>query len=143
MKPGRELDARIEVEVMGRPGEWHDKVRINGTWVDVTTWIPDYATAADPPKGSYAGTRPPAYSTSIVAAWEVIEKLLALGAAASLFSHECLPGFAGTVLGDVRWSVEVVPDGNKPRPITTSSAEADTAPEAICLAALNAVGVTP
>lgn len=75
MVAGRELDAKIEVEIMGRPGAWHDRVRINDKWVDIVTWVPDYSSPENPPAGSYAGSKPQPYSTSIAAAWQVVEKL--------------------------------------------------------------------
>ena len=133
MNAGRELDALVAEKVM----DWEVDGAVVGI-PQVKVHFPGFDTPSHwpPPMTDQGHRHCHRFSTDIAAAWEVVEKLISLGAAVSLFSHEVLPGYAGTVLGDVLWSVEVVPDGNKPRPITTSSSEAVTAPHAICLAAL-------
>jgi len=104
-KAGRELDRAIAEKVMGRKVTWD---------------APDVLLPGPPDNDA------PNYSTSIDAAWEVVEKLrpefdVVLECVTSEFNcHINKPGRVGT------------PDHNHVR--------ADTAPMAICLAALKAVG---
>lgn len=113
MNPGRELDALIAEKVLG-----HELGRFgHGDAIEIITYGPHFIPI-------------PRYSTSIEAAWEVVEKL-------DLFGCKDLPGYgpiwyvlgkntAGWVIADTRdmgWSVE-----------------GDTAPHAICVAALKAIG---
>ena len=115
----RELDALVAEKVMG----WWQRTHPEGLWVD---W--------HRPSGHYADAVP-AFSTDIAAAWEVVEKI-----------HEnCGPN---------RWCFRLEDVGQATnRPIgaywcatfekysTYYSATELTAPEAICRAALAAVGV--
>jgi len=132
LKAGRELDALVAEKVMG----WHDPQdpEWNG-WKDcgLLIWQDSMIRPRDkPPVNSKAGwmaygvvDRVPAFSTDIAAAWEVVEKLhqrfptihLSLGAP----NQRWYCSFFGTV--DDKGS----------------ALEADTAPLAICLAALKAV----
>jgi hypothetical protein len=71
----------------------------------------------------------PRYSTDIAAAWEVVEKLTA--------DHEFR--FQADYYGPFVQFIRYAEDKNGDHPDYSSSA--DTAPHAICLAALKAVGV--
>lgn len=96
MKPGRELDALVANKVMGFQTDPRFKV----------------------------GDECPHFSTSIEAAWAVVEKLLP-----RLISLRWCDG----------WEVnEFLPEEKE----TYLLGESDTAPHAICLAALAAVGYT-
>lgn len=113
MKPGRELDALVAEKVMG-----------------------DYISDREGEPGSWRGpdfTPLPQYSTDISAAWEVVEKII------NHSDYVCwelssewkgdgaksdYPFYARFCLGN----------GDK-------TAGADTAPHAICIAALKVVGV--
>lgn len=99
MKPGRELDALVAEKVMGetRPRVWGT---IN------------------------AGIRP--YSTSIEAAWQVVERIKSLHGRTFSVTFDGSGWVAGYDLG-LEWGMGV-PVG-------------ETAPHAIALAALKAVGV--
>lgn len=82
------------------------------------------------------GTREVApYSTSIAAAWEVVEKLRDNGL------HVCISSDAV----DEEWEVEVwrpEEDNEYGQVMVGTPGYADTAPHAICLAALSAVGAS-
>jgi hypothetical protein len=105
MNPGRELDALVAEKVMG----CHN---VNGQ-----LYPPDFSG-----HGIHLAIVAPHYSTSIAAAWKVVEKLennfVALSALGSGFRVEMKAFVTATVYG-----------------------EADTAAHAICLAALKAVGL--
>jgi hypothetical protein len=113
MKPGRELDAEVETKVFGHTLTW-ESTGERGNKV---------------PFWSNGGTPCPVrfYSTDIAAAMEVVEKFYSfwLQRTPSLKGLWCA-GFAGTPHGTVVSSV--------------GEAFAETAPHAICLAALKAVG---
>lgn len=82
----------------------------------------------------------PAHSTSISAAWEVVEKLRALG----WFVHIDNVGFNNEDEGQWRVFVQwFSDDDDNPRDGESHVSDADTAPEAICKAALLAVGALP
>ena len=138
MVAGRELDGRIECEIMERPGAWHPWVQINGRWIDIETWIPDYASLEDPPKGSHAGSTPRSYSTSIAAAWEVVEKLKADGWDIHLDSV----GFNNDIEGEWRTFFNYDAEGVAARQHHVYE-DGDTAAESICKCALAAVGIPP
>lgn len=119
MKPGRELDALVAEKVMGwrahSPG-YPSLVDINGV---PTGWL----ASGQGSQGDDPDFRP---STDIAAAWEVVERL-----GGNMFQlhydtrygHENKTGWA------------VILDG------VVMCGFADTAPHAICLAALKAAGV--
>jgi len=116
---GRELDALVAEKVMG---------------LSITTW----GDPNSPIVGYDKFTRDlPHYSTSISAAWEVVEKLIMIGSNVGHtwtmeYDLEDLAwdvGYKGWDY-DTGWSWEMVD-----WPVT-----APTAPHAICLAALKAVG---
>lgn len=113
MNPGRELDALVAEKVMGL------KV-IDGLWVRPgTAWHPAH--------GQFdmnTQTHLLRYSTDIAAAWEVLEQS---GLLDLYFLYK---------RGD-QWAIG---ETNGVNDATTPLAEAPTAPHAICLAALKAVG---
>lgn len=121
MSDSRELDARVAVEVMA----WRlDATRQSGS--PVTNKHGDL-------RGIYT-TPVPAYSTDIRAAWEVVEKMASDGWTLDLqwkgegreFSHTAEASFT-------RWNGADRQMGHS---------FSDTAPTAICLAALKAKGET-
>lgn len=117
MKPGRELDVLVATHVM----RWHEYVDSNPKEV-----IRTQGDTADHPCakcGSYYGHGIKPYSTDIAAAWEVVEKI------GTEFAIERWPDYKG---GIIRASFNRQHEWSK----------AVTAPHAICLAALKAVGVT-
>jgi hypothetical protein len=83
----------------------------------------------------------PAYSTDIAAAWEVVEKVWATLPKTGYGTFRALLHRRDP---DGRWICEFAPNAHGDWR-THATAEADTAPLAICLAALRAVGaeVTP
>lgn len=111
MKPGRELDALIAEKVMGRPTE-----RYAGAVVF----------SVDP--NSIQGVYPldyivPHYSTDIAAAWEVVEKVYDWNFRLERFEGLSKDYYGAQFFLNGEWHY----------------GEADTAPLAICLAALKAV----
>ena len=111
MNAGRELDALIAEKVMGLAG-----VRDGKSWLYGDNWTYHK-------KGVLCLV--PHYSTQIADAWQVVEKMKEHGAD----EHNGI-----TIMYDEnRWYVEF------PLP-SWEYAEAPTAPLAICLAALKAVG---
>ena len=115
MKAGRELDAAVAEEVMGLR--------------DVKTVPLKYQGKARQPGLCHGPQHDtvPHYSTDIEAAWEVVERVVNLG---------WLPTLGrGWSCGRGAWCFEIVKGKDD-----LERAMADSAPEAICLAALKAVG---
>lgn len=136
MQAGRELDAVVAERVMGRRA----------------TMLPTSLSEADPHVVDYSISRGfsrcPSYSTSIAAAWEVVEKLRAEGRRLNLFQDDRrrwgpnpytkmihLPGEAEHE-HDV-WLC-IFDDGSG-----GVNSMAESAPHAICLAALAALASVP
>ena len=118
MKPGRSLDKEVHQEVFGVP--LVESVCENLAWVD------------EPRPYTRKGKRSvhvPHYSTSIEAAWEVVEKLCEHGC--TVFTEYTADEEDGCAL------VDVDPETGE----EVLHAVADTIPHAICLAALKACGV--
>jgi len=121
---GRELDALVAERVMGHPGRFVERVNINDRWWDRTTWLPWEEEPEKPHGGTAVGQMPPRYSTDIETAWKVVERLRT----------------------DWRFLFQETP-GRKWRAMFSSHRrqeawfmdDADTAPLAICRAALKAV----
>lgn len=118
MKPGKELDALIAEKVMGLEvvrTEWKRKSGASGV----------YYTIGEPSWDDYAGDMQlgnavPLYSEDISAAWEVVEKL------------DLLNGYTlGRYGFNGRWSV--IDDSE------CAVVFGESAPHAICLAALKAI----
>ncbi len=132
MNAGRELDALIAEKVMGLcVHEWE--------YTTLDEFMDDWMAKCDKCNIETSGgsremcpasghTQP--YSTDIAAAWTVVEKLrCAWDFSLQVFAEEGGTGACFTVMGETFRS-----DGSH-----MFSAEADTAPLAICLAALKAV----
>lgn len=124
MKPGRELDALIAEKVMGyKRIDFKDLKHLENEdsphiWVD--------------PDGFKHGCSPP-FSTSIEAAWEVVEKLQSNGG--FVFEFKSSEKFVQAVFNHLLPTPETLWRGS------TVWTEKVTAPHAICLAALKALGV--
>ena len=114
-KAGRALDALIAEKVMGQTIEW-----IGGD--------PFLTNLIYEGRGGSYSTNAPRYSTDIAAAWEVVEKL------GDMSVHHFYDPTLEEWFYHVAWRS---PDGIEHH----CSAEANTAPYAICLAALKAVRV--
>lgn len=115
--PGRELDAEIAVKVMGL--------------VPCDAWRWQYIPGA---VAQLSVGGPPCYSTDIAAAWLVVEKLKKYGRVLQLtqITARDRPWW---------WEAEfycVAAEGEEPKEDSLGSAP--TAPHAICLAALAAIG---
>ena len=116
LSPGRELDAAVATKVIG----WHD-----------VKWQPIANAFGEKVLDEYAGHPPndllknaiiPRYSTSIQAAWDVLEKMKATATFAAVVSGKGAPWVCKINLG-----VKFVEE------------KADAAPLAICAAALKAL----
>jgi len=119
MPAGRELDTLVAERVMG----WSPPRK-----PDQYTW--------QAPSGWRGGVEQiPAYSTSIAAAWEVVDKLAESGKLCCLTIDKL--GFPGE-----EWRVFFQWDVSDDR-MEMPYADAPTAPHAICLAALAAVEAAP
>lgn len=115
MKAGRELDALVAEKVFGMH-------RHPGCDLDDHLRAECYGTGTEEGYGPVVD-----YSTDSAAAWQVVEKLTEL----HVVSVSCML--------NKRWRCEVVQAHSQRQ--TPVNAIADTAPLAICLAALKAVGV--
>jgi hypothetical protein len=116
MNPGRELDALIAEKVMGIK---MPAIPINGA---------TYQEWAAISKASHEAVSPPCYSTEIAAAWQVVEKI-----------KDMVKGTDGTF--KIQWCepVWICYWDHEDFLSNPGYAQADTAPHAICLAALKAV----
>lgn len=118
MVAGRELgalDRQIAKEIFG----WHEGMRWNDDPREWEHWGSDE-------DGSICA-RCPAYSTSIAAAWEVVEYMRKMDEWAFTLGTDTAGDWDATF-----WEGDTFHD-----------ATADTAPASICLAALKAVGALP
>lgn len=126
MNPGRELDTLVAEKVLE-----HTVKEYAITWDSGYTQTQLYLDEV------YAGNEMPAYSTDIAAAWQVVERLTARGHSLGI-KHEPLSQIAH------------LPPSPDDRVVpwkcwfnNASSQWVETAPHAICLAALAAVGASP
>jgi hypothetical protein len=78
----------------------------------------------------------PCYSTDIAAAWEVVEKMAEITYAAHVL---CKIEYKQHVIGSNSWEVKMSTKIGVTPPRNDERAEAETAPLAICRAALKAV----
>ena len=122
MTPGPELDALVAEKVMGIAGdcpgdqnEWHSGWQCDTCW-NTGMWGEDFTHAFKP------------YSASIAAAWEVVEKLATLLPDGDIHIER--------LDGEV-WGVGTCHEASGWKGFISGK----TAPHAICLAALKAVGV--
>ena len=132
----REIDTRVAVEVMG--ARWEDRTP-KGRKKELLMIGGRGAAYDDGTEIHYYGTvgreTLPHYSTSIADAWLVVEKMRGLGwwlRLSSPFQDGSLWNAGFTPAGTTGWNG--TPDHNF---------ASDTAPEAICLAALEAVRAEP
>lgn len=115
MKAGRELDALIAEKVMGL-GQYQGK------------WLEPPRDPLSPVMGTLIDL--PHYSTNIAAAWQVVEKLIE-----SKKIMKIQAGHMGV------WISISIPTNTLNYIKTPPEIYSETAPHAICLAALKAVGV--
>jgi hypothetical protein len=128
---GRELDAEIAEKVMGL-----DVIQI--TCIDHRGAVPDIGSKSAPYKMSNGkmgvqATRIPGYSTDIAAAWQVAEKL-------GGYCYLWRDGGVAPLMFDGQWECKLRRDNDPDR---RYYAVAPTAPLAICLAAIQAIGASP
>lgn len=133
MEAGRELDALVSQHVMRN--QWDEsRCRVCG-WPLATA--ADEGCTADScsmrPKPERRADEPAPYSTEIAAAWQVVETLAAQNWTMSLGWKGADRVYANTA--------EVVFQQMGSGDYRTAHAVADTAPLAICIAALRALGV--
>ncbi len=125
-----EFNAAVAEHVMGCEWVRCDFVVVNGTRWDEETWIGAEDDPCAPPPGTRVGQTPPPYSTDIAAAWEVAEKLC------DMFDESfSLTRAWDNDMRDV-WRVVIEIESG-----VWIEVDGDTAPMAICLAALKAAGV--
>lgn len=124
MQAGRELDALIAEKVMG----WPPKPAHAGWQGDVVPSLADPKWVQAGPDRGWEMVFLPNYSTDIAAAWKVVEKM----------RETPKPFFSLAWYISGRWGAAFLghDDG-------TDAEMADTAPHAICLAALRAVAKAP
>lgn len=141
MKPGRELDALVAEKVMGWKG-----CDSTETWVrwehgdpgdEWTNIDKEWCRGAGHPPTPHFGTVPiPRYSVKIDDSWKVVEKLRKTHCCLTLKSEY-----------DFVWECYAIQDHNDSEHNSEVIrrykiyAMADTAPHAICIAALKAVGI--
>lgn len=123
MKPGRELDALIAEKVMGLELKQPKGV----AWRE-NTWV--YAINDFRDSGPMYVVDCDFYSTDISAAWEVVDNLRYRKIPISI-AHVFFPA-------EERW--EYIAKAENVQPYGFEFATSDSAPHAICLAALKAVG---
>lgn len=123
MTPGRELDALVAEKVMGCKVLWQ-KATVSGPYCGCNCADGFEEGPHSDPNRMDANLK--SYSTDIAAAWEVVEKLAENG--------KLLELYAGGGPKGASWTATFF-DGS------SGNEYADTAPHAICLAALKAVGV--
>lgn len=132
MAPGRELDALVAEKVMG--WQWANE----GVRGQYRLHPPDSTS----PTGAYPVDVGPGEewspSTDIAAAWEVVEKLRAMNSTLELYSPGALVNDEMGIHA-VEWQA-TFKSWEEPWGPHGPSVEAQTAPHAICLAALKAVG---
>jgi len=124
---------QLDIEIANKVMEWnhvlHPYVVINGKRHDVPTWIGKNWSPDDPPAGLYAGHGPIGYSNHIAAAWKIVERMEQKGWRGSVSQTR-----------EGKWRCSFTRYERTPRVESSGGAWADTAPEAICRAALDALG---
>jgi hypothetical protein len=130
MEAGRELDALVAEKVMGHiPMTVRQACGISLADREDDEVVIGIAPGV-PPTYAYLNDLP-RYSTDIAAAWEVVARIIVLG-----FRHPLVRYDNDRPEGRERWTAAIIkPDGKG-----GARGDAFTAPHAICLAALNAVG---
>jgi hypothetical protein len=123
--PGRELDVLVAEKVMElKPPSGFSYSPRGKDW---RRWEPEQYSNGEFTRSDVLETWPPNFSTSISAAWEVVEKL---GETDSWELH-----YVPSPVDRERWQVAILHFASGEEYLV----EADTAPHAICLAALKAV----
>lgn len=121
MDAGRELDALVAEKIIKLSAKyWRPTCFVNDHELDANVWCYDCSGMVDDQERV-----PEHYSTEIAAAWLVVEKLATQGLRLSL-----------DAFGGDPWWVEFADEQWE----RGAQATANTAPHAICLAALKAVG---
>ena len=126
MKPGRELDALIAEKVMGL----HEFCSYAGKSKASLGWGKN---GADFFKGEISAL--PSYSTNIASAWEIVEKLQSLRKSVRVYNQGIVSETTDL------YSCEIENRYYEGEPDTWFSGWVESAPHAICLAALKAMGV--
>lgn len=131
MDAGRELDAEVAVKVLNQVICWYPQDIPDGWQLDIGQTLPGYR------DGTFVYTLP-YYSTSIAAAWLVVEHFTTES------GHGCLHHFEMIYFaGESQWCVEIGGRkcGKPSRPYKLpQDLWAESLPLAICRAALAAVG---
>ena len=123
MEAGREMDALVAEKIMGLVPCQNDCHKIGSP-----RYLPGLCHAQ--PDSPDEGGETAQYSTSISAAWEVVEKMWDRGYMADVYQSDC----EGT------WSAEFLPKNDMDSAgVEWGGSMAPTAPLAICRAALKAV----
>lgn len=131
----REIDVLIEENVIGITVQSHLRHTdvfnkyYNKEELEYTRGEPEYIT--DDCGYMILSNQVPWYSSDISSAWEVVEAIQKKGWYFSIFDYGA---------GGEDWKVELIPDEDIVGYRENISEEAKTAPMAICLAALKAVG---
>jgi Phage ABA sandwich domain len=134
MEPGRELDALIAEKVLGWDRK-HAVVECEDEWYSYCKNC-GLTGAEVLPAGSKRTwdtpcDTPPGYSTDIAAAWEVVERMRL-----AVMPREGEGYWAGVIAYDYKDPCGVIDQ-------LFGGVFGSTAPHAICLAALKALGITP
>ena len=125
---GRELDALVAEKVMQlAPRQWRSICFVDDHELDARVWCYDCCGSV-----GEQGQVPEHYSTDIAAAWQVVEMLYKRGFGVGVVMQH---GW-DTACECIVFKTSIVDDD-------TIHASADTAPHAICLAALAVLGVEP
>ena len=135
MEAGKELDALVAEKVMGiAPSEWPWGCHAEGHTMDEDVWC--YTCGMLYSEGERV---PPPYSSSISAAWRVVEKMRSGGWLVSMLGM-----MEGAWEGRYHASFRHVSQSEFGMHVRSAPASsAMSAPHAICLAALEAVGHSP
>lgn len=137
MKPGRELDALVAEKVMGvevargvqcsyECGFKNDDMGIAASRLEALGWVTHYPI--------------PYYSTDIAAAWEVVEHI-GVGWSLTLARYSSISSAGHGWLACFAKSIHPADSTKSYYPDVVAHGLADTAPHALCLAALRVVGV--
>jgi len=136
MKPGRELDALVAEKVMGWPHlEKGQTSTIEIPYLPFTTHL--HRTTA----GHLSiGSNPWRPSTDIAAAWEVVEKVNSLSVIRGITCDLCIHVILGDSYSCTIFEMSSMGYVGQDEIFKEVNQDGDTAPHAICLAALKAVG---
>lgn len=137
MEPGRELDARVERDVMKLMWD-ESRCRVCGWPVDAPIGACTVDGCSQRPRPNVRADEPAHYSTDIAAAWPVLEEMRKVGKPLYLIPYK--DGWmVGHDNGEGYLDHQDSAFGGTVDSHIFGSAVAATAPHAICLAALKAV----